>query len=260
MLRKALLCVFGVLSLTGLARADNVTLGPLQLHVDKQVNSKAEVPFSVSAAGKITVKIDSRTSSLLPNDPNIRVKIELLRPNGKPAVTKQPLVGFFGTQTTFTFNASELGNWKVRITNIDTSNQLPTDHTVTVTFPIATQTLPTDPSAPLTLLPGQSEEHTFQLNPKKTGKLEIKATWDTDFFGGGFLNPVPMHVELYRQGPNGSKVKVAQQDMKSPLTLTYQVKTADLANGTTWTLVIVNNNGVGIANFVAKVRFTPSAQ
>jgi hypothetical protein len=142
----------------------------------------------------------------------------------------------------------------VRVRAIDTTNAMDFEGKVSISYPIATVTLPVSPSTTFHLDNGNTEYRTFELKPNKKGKLEIKATWDTDFLGGGALNPRPLTVTLKR--PDGSKAKTVT--MKSALQLTYQVQQGDLDNGRTWTLVVHNLNTQYLENIRLTVRFTPS--
>jgi hypothetical protein len=266
MLRKLTLSLLALVAFYSLAvRADTLKHGPFSFNLKKGLNATTDLPaFTVSTTGQIKVEVEARTSTILPNDPTIRIRAELIRPNGTVAASKEMLINWLSKKTSFTYEvkASDLTGsktWKVRIRNIDTSNRMPAEGKVTVHYPTTTQTQSVYPSAKLTLLAGQTEYRFFKLTPNKTGRLRIEATWNTDFFGGGILNPVPLRLKLQRPNGSSSYVTVKTKQGKSELEFTYDVQAGDISHGREWRIEVHNPNTQGIADFTVKVKFTPNS-
>jgi hypothetical protein len=243
-------------------RADSGSLGPISLNVGKNLNDHADSPsFKVTATGQIVVGVSAHTNGFLPNDPNVKVRLELLKPNGQRA--GQPVEKLInnapvGMSLSYKVTADDLHLqpqlWKVRLTNIDPSNRRDFSATVNVAFPSSTVTLAVSPNVPLTLFAGQEESKTFSTPSGKTGTLEISAEWNTDLFGVGLLNPKPLQLTLRK--PNGQVAKSGSQ--MSPMVMTYQVKASDIQSGNTWTINVLDPNAEGLEHIKVKVRFTPS--
>jgi hypothetical protein len=258
--------VLGALALaTGSARADTKTAGPATVSLARQLNAKSDGPsFAVTAAGKITVSATLHTKGFLPNDPNIRVRVALMKPNASGTLvsvtSKDATIGRQNSTTKLTHEvtaaeASAAKTWRVRITNIDTVNRMEAEGSVVVTFPSATRVLRVEPADKLTLFQGQTEDRTFKLSPNVKGRLDVEATWNTDLLGGGDFNKVPLRVRLFAPG---KATPAAIVTMKSKLVLHHDVQQGELGSGN-WRLEIHNPNNNGIENFVATVRFTPKS-
>ncbi|MCI0486464.1 MAG: hypothetical protein L0229_07670 [Blastocatellia bacterium] len=257
----ALFILFGTITPTASAQG-NQTIGPITLNVGSRLNSRVEFPFNVTANGQISVRIEWKTTTLLPNDPDIRLRAQIIKPDGSVATTAERTVVKYQFRTvTLNHTTQEAsctsGVWRVRITNRETTNpnRITALARVRITMPSATQNIigRLNSRVKIRLLEGNTENRTFTLSQRSPGTLRVEVKFNTDLLGGGPLNPRPLRVRLKR--PNGS-VAVSRQT-NSVLNFTYSVTQADINGGNTWTLEFFNPNPQGIENIeVQKLSHT----
>lgn len=109
------------------------------------------------------------------------------------------------------------------------------------------------PKGQYTLRPGGNTRFTFLPSQKLTIRTRFEVTWNTDFFGGGGLNPVDLTVRL--RNADGRIVRTVRA--RSPLRLSQTIERQ--TDNRRWTIEVVNphNPVPGIENLRISVGAAP---
>ena len=132
----------------------------------------------------------------------------------------------------------------VKIQNIDSWNKTTVSGNMTFRYPTADRILTGQPSIKFDLPQGLEGNRAFTLSPNTPGKLKVKVV-----FGGS------TRVRVTLKKPNGSNAR-ASVEGASGLEFTYDIADADITNGNTWMVNVLNLTDTPADNVDVSVVYT----